>query len=242
MNSDLAGLIRDIDFWCFAVLPYLAFVLFFLMTIQRYRSQRFTYSSLSSQFLENRHHFWGMVPFHYGILLVLGAHFLGFLIPSAVLAWNGNPLRLYVLEVTGLVLGLLALVGLINTIVRRFANLKVRRVTTTADWVLYAILLFQLSSGVYVATAIRWGSSWFAASAAPYLWSLIKVAPDISYVTPLPWMAKLHIISAFVLVGFFPFTRLVHILVIPNPYLWRRPQVVRWNWNRATKAAERGRG
>jgi len=22
----------------------------------------------------------------------------------------------------------------------------------------------------------------------------------------------------------------VHILVVPNPYLWRKPQVVRWNW------------
>jgi len=31
-----------------------------------------------------------------------------------------------------------------------------------------------------------------------------------------------------VLIGFFPFTRLVHILVVPNPYLWRRTQVVRW--------------
>jgi nitrate reductase gamma subunit len=41
-------------------------------------------------------------------------------------------------------------------------------------------------------------------------------------------MAKLHIISAFLLIGFFPFTRLVHILVVPNPYLWRRTQVVRW--------------
>jgi len=41
-------------------------------------------------------------------------------------------------------------------------------------------------------------------------------------------MVKLHIVSAFLLIGFFPFTRLVHILVVPNPYLWRRTQVVRW--------------
>ncbi len=44
----------------------------------------------------------------------------------------------------------------------------------------------------------------------------------------MPLAVKLHIVNAFVLIGFFPFTRLVHILVTPNPYLWRKPQVVRW--------------
>ncbi|MFQ6610595.1 MAG: respiratory nitrate reductase subunit gamma [Fidelibacterota bacterium] len=33
----------------------------------------------------------------------------------------------------------------------------------------------------------------------------------------------------------FPFSRLVHVLVVPNPYLWRRPQLVRWNWNRTRR-------
>jgi len=42
----------------------------------------------------------------------------------------------------------------------------------------------------------------------------------------------LHIINAFLLIGLFPFTRLVHILVVPNPYLWRSPQVVRWYGSR----------
>ena len=53
------------------VLPYVAIFTFLLVTIQRYRGQAFTYSSLSSQFLENRQHFYGLVPFHYGILVVL---------------------------------------------------------------------------------------------------------------------------------------------------------------------------
>jgi nitrate reductase gamma subunit len=51
----------------------------------------------------------------------------------------------------------------------------------------------------------------------------------------MPHFVKLHIVTAFLLIGFFPFTRLVHILVIPNPYLWRKPQVVRWNWRRDTR-------
>jgi nitrate reductase gamma subunit len=224
----MASSLHYLDTLLFAVLPYVALATFFLVTIQRYRTQRFTYSSLSSQFLENQDHFWGLVPFHYGILVVLAGHVVAFLVPREVLWWNSRPLRLYILEVTALVFGLLTLVGLSAALVRRLGSPKVRRVTSTSDWVLYLLLLVQVASGVHVAVTYPWGSSWFAASAAPYLWSLVKLNPDTSYVTNLPFMVRLHIVNASLLVGFFPFTRLVHVLVVPNPYLWRKPQVVRW--------------
>jgi nitrate reductase gamma subunit len=60
------------------------------------------------------------------------------------------------------------------------------------------------------------------------LWSVVRLSPDVTVVAAMPWLVKLHIVNAFVLIAFFPFTRLVHILVAPNPYLWRKPQVVRW--------------
>lgn len=222
----------------FAVLPYVAVVLLIVVTVQRYRSQRFTYSSLSSQFLENQQHFWSLVPFHYGILVILGGHILAFLIPREILVWNSHPLRLYILEITALMFGLLTLVGLLAGMVRRSSNPKLRVVTSVADWIVYGLLLVQIASGIYVAVFYPWGSSWFAASAAPYLWSLVKLNPDVSYVTAFPAAVKLHIVCAFVLVGFFPFTRLVHILVVPNPYLWRRPQVVRWYRRPTARAAD----
>lgn len=212
----------------FGVLPYIAFLVFFLVTIQRYRRQPFTYSSLSSQFLENRLHFWAVVPFHYGILVVLAGHLVAFLIPRQILLWNGNPLRLLLLEATGLIFGLLTLVGVLASILRRLTDAKVRHVTSRGDWVLYAMLLFQVVSGVFIAFLYPWGSSWFATLAAPYLWSILKLHPHLETVVSLPWLIKLHIIDAYALIGYFPFTRLVHALVMPNPYLWRKPQVVRW--------------
>lgn len=222
-----------LDQLLFAVVPYVAVFTLILVTIQRYRAQSFTYSSLSSQFLENRQHFWGLVPFHYGILAVVVGHILAFLIPREILWWNSHPLRLYVLELSALIFALLTLIGLLAAMVRRGTNLKVRLVTTPSDWIIYALLLIQVVSGIYTAVFYPWGSSWFATSAAPYLWSLVKLNPDIGYVASMPHMVKLHIINAFVIVGFFPFTRLVHILVIPNPYLWRKPQVVRWYGKKA---------
>ena len=107
-----------LDQFLFAVLPYLALLIFFVETIRRYREQKFTYSSLSSQFLENRQHFWALVPFHYGVLVVLLGHLGAFLLPRQVLAWNNQPLRLYVLEVTALIFGILTLIGLLSVLFR----------------------------------------------------------------------------------------------------------------------------
>ena len=217
----------------FGVFPYIAISVFFLVTIVRYRAQTFSYSSLSSQFLENKEHFWGMVPFHYGILAVLFGHLIAFMIPEELLAWNRVPWRLYVLELSALICGLLTLAGLILLMIRRRGHRKISMVTTPVDWILLLMLFFQVASGVYVAVFHRWGSSWFATSMTPYLWSLVKLNPDLNFIIGMPLMVKLHIFNAFAIVAFFPFTRLVHILVVPNPYLWRKTQVVRWYRDRS---------
>ena len=213
----------------FIALPYVSLFTFFLMTIYRYRAESFSYSSLSSQFLENKQHFWTVVPFHYGILIVMLGHFVAFCIPRSILVWNSHPLRLYILEITALSCGLLTLVGLVGIVWRRLTYSKVRGITSPTDWIIYAMLVLQVLSGVGMAIFHPWGSSWFASNMTPYLWSILTLDPEIHYVVAMPLLVKFHIVMAFLTVGFFPFTRLVHILVIPNPYLWRKNQIVRWN-------------
>lgn len=212
----------------FAILPYTVFLTFFIFTIHRYREETFSYSSLSSQFLENRQHFWGLAPFHFGILAVLAGHIAAFLCPAQILLWNSRPLRLYVLEATGLIFALLAFFGLLGAIVRRLSDAKVGKVTTPGDWIVASLLLVQVISGLHIAIFHPWGTSWFAASFTPYLRSLLKFNPDLSYISTMPWVVKLHVINFYAIIGIFPFTRLVHILVVPNPYLWRKLQLVRW--------------
>lgn len=118
---------------------------------------------------------WGVVPFHYGIVAILGGHIFAWLLPGVVLGFNAQRARLYLLEITGLALGLFTLVGLVAVILRRLRTSKVRVVTTASDWVLFALLLVQVLSGVLVAVLHPWGSSWFAAAAAPDLWSRAKL-------------------------------------------------------------------
>jgi len=226
MNVTFGPFLWDTIF--FIVFPYLSITLFLFVSIRRYRTESFTFSSLSSQFLENKHHFWGLVPFHYGIIAVLAGHIFAFLLPRELLWWNSVPLRLYILEGSAFVAALLCLIGLVSMIVRRITDPKIKKVTSTADWIVFANIMLQIISGIYIALFHGWGSSWFSALATPYLWSLITLSPDITYITAMPFMVKLHMVSAYTMITVAPFTRLVHILVVPNPYLWRKPQVVRW--------------
>ncbi|MCP4093297.1 MAG: respiratory nitrate reductase subunit gamma [Planctomycetes bacterium] len=221
-----------LDTLLFVVLPYVALVLFFLVGIARYRNRPFSVSSLSSQFLENKKHFWSTVPFHYGILGVLAIHLAGLLIPDVILTWNAAPARLLFLEITGLALGIITLIGLFNSIMRRIRLPRMAVVTNKSDWVLLTLLMVQIILGILVSIYNGWGSSWFASSASPWLWSLFTLSPDISYVAAMPILVKLHIINAWLILGYFPFTRLIHVLVIPNPYLWRKTQVVMWHRDR----------
>jgi nitrate reductase gamma subunit len=223
-----------LDIFLFAVLPYVALVSIVVVSYLRYTMQRFSYSSLSSQFLENRSHFWALTPFHYGIIVVLLGHLVAFLIPRSILIWNAQPMRLFILEAATLIFALLALVGIVGAIVRRNSNPKIAIVTTQTDWVLIVLLLIQIITGIVTAVFMKWGLSWFASSASPYLWSLVTLSPELSYISSMPFFVKLHIVGAFVIIGFFPFTRLVHILVTPLHYFNRQTQVVRWNYDRSS--------
>lgn len=216
----------------FVGLPYIAIVTFLVGTIQRYRNTGFKVSSLSSQFLEGKRLFWASVPFHFGILVVFFGHLTAFLIPAGILAWNSNPVRLLVLQVTAWAFGLSVLVGLVGLMLRRVTNRRVKMVTTRMDLVIELMLLVQTGLGLYIGYAHRWGASWFAADLSPYLWSLFKLDPQITAVSAMPLVIKLHIINAFLIFGIFPFTRLVHVLVAPLHYLNRPYQRVMWNYDR----------
>jgi nitrate reductase gamma subunit len=216
----------------YIIFPYAAITLAIVITVQRYLKRGFTYSSLSSQFLESDELFYGSIPWHVGILVVLTGHVIGFALPRQVLWFNGVPARLYILETTALLFGLLALVGIVSLIVRRLTSARIRAVTSWMDVVVLLVLLVQVALGVYTALFYRWGSSWYATSAVPYLRSLFTLQPDLKMIAPLPMVVKAHILNAFIFLAILPFSRLVHMLVVPIHYLWRPYQVVIWNWDR----------
>ncbi len=217
------------DLVLFVAFPYLAVVTAVWAGIYRYRNDRFSYSSQSSQFLENRLLSWGSAPWHYAILLILGAHLFALVIPGVWGSLISDPVRLDILEVTGLALAATALFALGLLVYRRLTTPRVRAVTSRADWLLLVLLLAQVALGLWVSLFFRWGGDWYLHTAVPWMTSLAKFQPEIATVTTLPWVVKLHMLGGFLLIAVFPFTRLVHAVIVPVTYLWRPHQVVTWN-------------
>lgn len=216
----------------FIALPYVALAIFIIGSTYRYKNNGFQFSSLSSQFLEGRKLFWGTIPFHWGVSFLFVGHLIAFLFPREVLLWNSQPVRLIIIEVSAFIFGISMLVGLVNLIIRRYTNPRLTIVMNRMDAVVYALLLLQTISGLWIAYNFRWGTSWFSTLLTPYLYSIFYLQPEIAAVSVLPFMVKLHIIGAFVIIGVIPFSRLVHFLVPPINYLWRPYQQVRWYWER----------
>jgi len=212
----------------FVVLPYAALVLLVCVTPYRFFSNRLTWTAYSTQFLERDTLFWGINPWHYGILPVLAGHFLGVVVPGPLKTVLGNERNLLIVESIGLALGLLALFGCVALLLRRANAPLLKRVTYASDWVLLYLLAAQSLTGVYVATFMRWGSQWYLHTAVPYFWSLAMFNPQIDYVADLPLVFKLHAAGAFVIVALLPFTKLVHLFYLPFRFLMDPPILYRW--------------
>ncbi|MCK5313667.1 MAG: respiratory nitrate reductase subunit gamma [Anaerolineales bacterium] len=212
----------------FLVFPYVTIILAIIVTTYRAIYRPFTISSLSSQMLERRMLYWGSLSFHWGIVFVLIGHLLAIFFPKGLVLWNSVPLRLYLLEFTGVVLALWSLVGLLILLWRRFIERRIRVVTTPMDIVVLLLVLLSIVTGIVVATFYRFGSTWFTGVFTPYVWSILTLRPRPELVAPLPWMVQLHVLNLFILLAVFPFSRLVHIITYPLGYLFRPWQIVVW--------------
>ena len=210
----------------FVAFPYAALALAIIVSIVRWRQAPFSVSSLSSQLLESKKLFWGSIPFHWGIIFILTGHLFVLFLPSTVDWWNGVPIRLYAVEVTGVALALWTLFGLTVLTYRRFSNAKVRVVTTPMDYVVLAVLFIQIVSGIWVAIGLRFGAAWATGVVVPYIWSLVTFQPEPGLISPFPLVLQIHVVSFWVFLAIFPFTRLIHVITFPALYVTRPWQKV----------------
>ena len=210
----------------FLIFPYVALTVAVVVTVYRSVVRPFSISSLSSQLLERRLLFWGSIPFHWGITIILGFHLIAIFIPQSIVLWNAQPLRLYALEISGLGLGLWATFGLIVLVFRRVSVARIRAVSTPMDYVVLFLILVSLVTGVAIASYYRWGSYWFTGIFTPYIIGLLTFHPNAAPLAPLPPLIKLHVFNFFLLTLAFSFSRLVHIITWPAGYLLRPWQIV----------------
>ncbi len=213
----------------FVGLPYIAIVVCVVGCIWRARDNRFSMSSRSSQFLEDRQLLFGSTPWHIGIGVVLLGHIIAGFLPKIWSSLLTIPAALFIVEAIGVAASVLAIAGLLVLLARRIGSARVQAVTTTMDLVVLLLLLAQIVVGLLSATTYRYGALWSTGTVVPYFWGLLTFTPDMTYVADFPVLFKLHLVGAWLLILLVPFTRLMHVLALPFQYVWRAPQLVLWN-------------
>ncbi|MBO0911078.1 MAG: respiratory nitrate reductase subunit gamma, partial [Acidobacteria bacterium] len=77
-----------------------------------------------------------------------------------------------------------------------------------SDTVFLALVFVVIVSGLLVAIEYRWASSWGVMTLTPYALSLLRGTPAMNFITEMPFLVQLHVLSTFAAVAVVPLTRL----------------------------------
>jgi len=205
----------------FLVFPYVMLTLFVVGHSYRYFTDPFRWNSKSSELLGKNSLRIGIVIFHWGIIFTFFGHFFGLLTPQWFLDRLGMTTQIHEIASisVGIVIGTMASVGLVILLGRRLIRPRIRVTSSVNDVSVVVLLLFVVGWGTFNAFFMRYD---VVHTIAPWIRSIIILSPDPHLMHPVPWTYKVHILGALTLLGFSPFTRLVHIWSVPITYLIRR--------------------
>jgi nitrate reductase gamma subunit len=224
------------------VYPYLAITVLLGGLAWRYRYDKFGWTTRSSQLYETTILRWGSPLFHFGVLMVLVGHIGGLLIPKSWTEAIGITEHAYHLMAVfiGTVAGCCTLIGMALLIARRRFTGPVFAATTRNDKAMYLVLAAVIVLGLWNTVRANIGGAGdgydYRETISPWFRSLFYLSPDPEVMAAVPIGFQLHILAAFALFAFWPFTRLVHAFSAPVGYLTRPYVVYR---SRDTRAALR---
>lgn len=220
---------NTLDILLWVVLPYVSIAVLVLGTIYRHRYDKFGWTTRSSQLYESDILRWGSPMFHVGILLVLLGHVGGLVVPKSWTAAVGIDDHAYHAMAVGLgsAAGLLLLLGMAILILRRRLVGPVFTATTRNDKAMYLLLGVVILLGLWTTLRVNtFGGGYdYRETVSPWFRSLFVLNPDPELMTSVPLGLQLHVVTAFVLIAVWPFTRLIHAFSLPAGYL-TRPYVV----------------
>lgn len=211
------------DLWytlIFTVFPYLCLTTFVVGHAYRYVTDRYGWNARSSEFLEKKALFAGSVLFHWGIVFTFLGHASGLLIPQSVLDRFGidSQAHLEIAYWSGLAVGIAAFVGALLLIKRRLTHPRVQAVRRINDTVTIGAIVLVVGVGLY---NVVFGHYNVLYTVAPWIRGIVTFTPDAMLMKAVPLSYKIHVIAAWTLLGFSPFSRLVHIWSAPVFYFFR---------------------
>lgn len=208
----------------FLVFPYLVLATFLVGHIYRYVVNPYGWNTKSSELLDKKGLRFGVTIFHWGIIFTLLGHGAGLLIPQRYWDALGINSQAHTLFATysGFVVGAAALLGLALLIYRRISKDRIFATTSLKDFVTLGLLFFVVATGFTNVIGGLYEHFDILTTIAPWLRGILTLTPDASLMLEVPLRFKVHILAVLSLLGFSPFSRLVHIWSVPITYLFRR--------------------
>jgi nitrate reductase gamma subunit len=221
------------------VLPYVSVAVFVVGIVYRYRYDKLGWTTRSSQLYESAVLRWGSPLFHVGILLVLAGHVGGLLVPASWTDAIGISDAMYhdASVFIGTTAGAMTVIGLGILIARRRLIGSVFTATTRNDKAMYLVLATTVLLGMAATFRNTADPYSYRETVSPWFRSLFILDPDPELMADVPLAIQLHVVAAFVLFAFWPFTRLVHAFSAPVGYLFFPYMVYRSRLHRERRAA-----
>lgn len=216
----------------FGIYPYICLAVLLVGSLIRFDREPYSWKSDSSQMLRGRQLRLGSNLFHYGVIVVILGHFVGFLMPEPLVLWLMSPTVHQLLAmVIGGIAGVIAIIGMSILIHRRLGNRRVRANSRKWDIAIVIMLWLQLALGIATVpiSAQDMSGAMFEHLVA-YVQSIVYFqGGGAALMLGVPLVYKLHILLGFTIFLVSPFTRMVHIWsgVASLAYLLRPYQLVR---------------
>lgn len=222
----------------FGIYPYVCLMVLLLGSLIRFDREPYTWKSDSSQMLRSGRLRLGSNLFHYGVIVVILGHFVGFLAPHWLVSPFLSPTMHQLLAmVVGGIAGLIATIGLSILIYRRLADPRIRLNSRKWDIAVVVMIWLQLALGLLTVplSAFHMDGVLFEILTS-YVKGIVTLDMNASsYMVGVPLTYKLHVLLGFTLFLISPFTRMIHIWsgVGALAYLFRPYQIVRTPQTRA---------
>ena len=227
-----------VNTFLFGIYPYVCLAVLLIGSLIRFDREPYTWKSDSSQILRARQLYLGSNLFHYGVIVVIFGHFVGFLAPHWAVDWALSPVTHQLLAmVVGGIAGLIAIIGLSIMLHRRIADPRIR--LNSRKWDISVVLMLWLQLALGLATvplsAFHMDGALFE-MLMTYVKGVVTFnGSAVALMVDIPLVYKLHILLGFTIFLISPFTRMIHIWSGAGAlsYLFRRYQIVRTPRTRA---------
>ena len=221
-----------VNTFLFGIYPYLCLAVLLIGSLIRFDREPYTWKSDSSQMLRKGQLRLGSNLFHYGVIIVILGHFVGFLAPHWAVDWALSPTGHQLLAmVVGGIAGLVAIIGLTILLHRRLADPRIRLNSRKWDIAVAMLLWLQLALGLLTVplSAFHMDGALFE-TLTTYVKGIVTLdGSAASLMIGVPLVYKLHVLLGFTIFLISPFTRMIHIWSGAGAlaYLVRPYQIVR---------------